>query len=223
MALDIKILPALTDNYIFLLTCPQTGYVSVIDPGEAAPVLKATDRLDSILLTHHHYDHVDGVPTLVKKFDCPVFENLPEGQQISVGQSTGQVLETPGHTANHISFYFEEDKALFCGDTLFVGGCGRVFDSTPEQLFHSLQKLKHLPPETRVYCAHEYTASNLRFACDQKPGNSVFKAHLLDVEAQRAKNQPTVPSTIEDELNSNIFLQMDTVEEFTALRRKKDN
>jgi hydroxyacylglutathione hydrolase len=221
--LQVRPLPAFSDNYIWLvhgLRDPRR--VAVVDPGDAAPVLHALDadglQLGAILVTHHHADHVGGVQALLDRFPVPVYG--PSGERIpgrttalSGGESVElaglglafEVLDVPGHTAGHIAYYGH--GALFCGDTLFSGGCGRLFEGTPEQMLGSLDALQALPPETAVYCAHEYTASNLRFALAVEPMNPDLVAHADLVRELRAQDRPTVPSTLGLERRINPFLR----------------
>src|SRR6056297_444072 len=220
---DISPIPAFADNYIWLVR-GDDGAV-VVDPGDAGPVLERLDRegleLRSILVTHHHGDHVGGIPALLQRFPgIPVYgpageaiptltHRLGHGDRVvPAGLDTEfEVLEVPGHTAGHIAYH--GDGALFCGDTLFACGCGRLFEGTAEQMAASLGRIRALPPQTRVYCAHEYTLVNIGFAKWVEPDN----AHLLAREeadtAARREGRPTVPSTLELELRTNPFLRWD--------------
>lgn len=252
--LTIIQIPVLTDNYIYLIHDPVSGETGVVDPALAQPVLEILDkegwRLTFILNTHHHWDHVGGNLELKQKTACKIiagrsdWERIPgidigvsEGDVISLGQHSAKVISTPGHTSGHIVYYFAEERALFCGDTLFVMGCGRLFEGTPEQMWNSLQKLKALPPSTRIYCTHEYTQTNGRFALSVEPGNSQLQQKMLEVLRLRAENKPTVPSTIEEERATNPFFRADCmsvqktvgleyespVRVFTELRKRKDS
>jgi len=252
--LSIVQIPVLTDNYIYLLHDPVSGETGVVDPALAQPVLEILDkegwRLTFILNTHHHWDHVGGNLELKQKTACKIiagrsdWERIPgidigvsEGDVISLGQHSAKVISTPGHTSGHIVYHFAEDRALFCGDTLFVMGCGRLFEGTPEQMWNSLQKLKALPPSTRIYCTHEYTQTNGRFALSVEPENSQLQQKMLDVRRLRAENKSTVPSTIEEERATNPFFRTDSpsiqkvlgledqspVRVFTELRKRKDS
>lgn len=222
--LNVLAVPAFQDNYLWLVH--DGVHAAVVDPGDAAPVGAALDThrlsLVAILLTHHHADHVGGVPGLLDRFDVPVFgprnEAIPqvthalnEGDAVTIPELSLHlsVLDVPGHTRGHIAYVAQEQGWLFCGDTLFAGGCGRLFEGTPEQMLASLTKLAALPDTTRVYCAHEYTVSNLRFARAVEPRNPDLADRLSAEEAKRAAGLPTVPSTIGLEKKTNPFLRSD--------------
>jgi len=218
--MQVHAVPAFQDNYLWVLASGR--HAAVVDPGDAAPIeafLAAHGlELDAILATHHHGDHVGGVKALVQHWKCPVYgpahdgvagldRKLGEGDRIEVpgiGIELG-VLDVPGHTAGHIAYVGE--GAVFCGDTLFACGCGRLFEGTAAQMSESLGKLARLVPETRVYCAHEYTMSNIRFAEAVEPGNARLAARKLRDAARRQRGEPTVPSTIGEELATNPFLR----------------
>jgi hydroxyacylglutathione hydrolase len=215
---------AFTDNYIWLVSNGEQALV--VDPGEASPVFKVLAQhgleLTTILLTHHHQDHVGGVTELTQatgaKVWGPALEVLPQcDYPLSEGDSVDlpvfglslSVLDIPGHTAGHIAYFgtFGTSPLVFCGDTLFAGGCGRIFEGSPEQMHQSLGKLAALAPQTLVYCTHEYTASNLRFAVVAEPDNTLLKNWQQQVLMQRANDQTTLPSTIAQELAANPFLR----------------
>jgi hydroxyacylglutathione hydrolase len=235
--LNINILNAFEDNYIFLLECSKTDEIAVVDPGDADVVIKALNgkRLNKILLTHHHYDHVGGVDRLCEVYNCDVYgykgdkHRLPsvthwvdDGDLLKVGDHSAKVIFVPGHTLGHVSYYFAGDEALFCGDTLFVGGCGRLFEGSAEDMFNSLVKYKSLPLSTKIYCAHEYTLSNYEFALNMFPDDrSVLEAKKRAI-ALRTKGLPTVPTTFGNEALSNVFYRAKTVEELARLRCAKD-
>ena len=219
--LDVTPIPAFDDNYIWLLSTPN-GDAAVVDPGDAQPVnayLKSHGlTLKQILITHHHYDHTGGIEALTADWQCEVIapenpsiaavsKRVTEGDEVTVLGQLFDVLEVPGHTLDHIAYY--RDDILFCGDTLFAGGCGRVFEGTHPQMRQSLAKLRGLPTNTRVFCAHEYTLSNLRFALAADPNNAELKARFDRCESLRAANQPTVPSTLAEEQATNPFLRWD--------------
>jgi hydroxyacylglutathione hydrolase len=224
MALAIHCLPAFDDNYFWLLRDAASGQVAVVDPGDAAVVLDALPRvggrLDWILNTHHHGDHVGGNLALKAATGCRVAgfgadaARLPgldlavaDGDRFALGESLARVIATPGHTRGHIAWWFEADAALFCGDTLFSLGCGRLFEGDAVTMWDSLSKLAALPDHTRVYCAHEYTLANARFAASVDPEHAPLRARIAEVEALRARGEPTVPTWLGVERASNPFLR----------------
>lgn len=215
-------IPAFRDNYIWLLR--EGRQAVVVDPGDAAPVLAYLDanaiELAAILATHHHGDHVGGIADLKRRFDVPVYgparEAIP-GRTHALAQDDSvvvpgiglplDVIDIPGHTAGHIAFFSAGEDLLFCGDTLFAAGCGRVFEGTPAQMWASLSKLAALPPTTRVYCGHEYTMANLRFASAVEPANPELPGRVAREQAKRDAGAPTLPSTIAEERATNPFLR----------------
>ena len=219
-------IPAFADNYIWVLRDGDNA--AVVDPGDAAPVLRYLDaqrlQLTSILTTHHHADHVGGVRTLLERVAVPVFgpagETIP-GRTVALAEGDSivvpgfgiafAVLDVPGHTAGHIAYFGDvgDQPVLFCGDTLFACGCGRLFEGTPAQMWQSLGKLASLPPATQVYCAHEYTLANLRFALAVEPDSEALHARQIAEQAKRDRHEPTVPSTIAIERATNPFLRAD--------------
>ena len=252
--LDIVQIPVLTDNYIYLLHDSVSGETAVVDPALAKPVLDLLEskgwQLTYILNTHHHWDHVGGNLELKQNTGCKIIaayadsERIPgidrgvfEHDVISLGLHQAIVIETSGHTIGHIVYYFAKDEALFCGDTLFAMGCGRLFVGTAEQMWTSLQKLKVLPPSIRVYCTHEYTQANGRFALSVEPDNFKLQQRIIEVAELRSANQSTVPSTIGNEKATNPFFREDSVSiqknlglesqspvlVFTELRKRKDS
>ncbi|QQD19922.1 hydroxyacylglutathione hydrolase [Spongiibacter nanhainus] len=256
----IEFIPAFSDNYIWCLS-DVDGNALLVDPGDAEPALahlKAHHlQLNAVLITHHHPDHVGGLPEILNACgDIPVYgpqnhcetinHRVAGGDSVQLLGSTFEVIAVPGHTLDHIAYYLRaEDSenntpALFCGDTLFAGGCGRLFEGTPEQMYASLGALSELPGPTRVYCAHEYTLNNLKFALQAEPGNAALAKRMDTTEQLRADNLATVPSTIALELDTNPFLRTQSkelqrtvaqaaqisegtaVEYFAALRAWKD-
>lgn len=232
-------IPALRDNYIYILHEKNQDQTTVIDPSLAKPVndfLREHNlKLNFIWNTHHHWDHTGGNQELKKKWNCPVYgykgdafripemdKTLEEGEAFYFGKTRIEVLFIPGHTLGHIAFWLPEEKSLFCGDTLFSLGCGRLFEGTSEMMFNSLQKIKALPPDTQIYCAHEYTEDNARFALSVDKTNTALQKRARAVKLLRQKNQPTVPSSLKEELAVNPFLKAKTPSEFKVLRKKKD-
>ena len=254
MALEVELIPAFSDNYIYLLRDTASDAVGIVDPGTAGPALEALEsrklRLTDILLTHHHDDHIGGVAELKQRYGARVVgprsetgripgmdETVAEGDAVTFGAEQAQVFETPGHTRGHISLWFEKAEALFSGDTLFALGCGRLFEGTPQDMWRSLLKLRPLPEETRVYCGHEYTLSNAKFAVTVDPGNEELKRRADEIARLRADGRPTIPTTIGLERRTNPFLRADDpavqaavgmsgddpVAVFGEIRRRKDN
>jgi len=231
--LKIIQIPVLTNNYIYLLHDTASGSTAVVDPALSQPVLDELKhqgwRLNWILNTHHHSDHVGGNLELKAKTDCQVIaansdkdripgfdKGVDDGNVIKIGQYAAKVLATPGHTSGHIVYYFADAAALFCGDTLFSMGCGRLFEGSAEQMWQSLQKLKALPGDTRIYCAHEYTQANGRFALTVEPENQALQQRMIEVNQLRRENRSTVPSILQQELDTNPFLREDSL----ALQRQ---
>ena len=226
MTAEIRLFPCLSDNFGYLIHDPVTKATASIDAPEAGPIIKALQRegwtLTDILVTHHHADHVGGIAELKTKYNCRVVapfdkgtaipladERVKDGDTVKIGNLAARVLETPGHTLDHVSYVFDADRALFCADTLFSIGCGRVFEGTYPMMWDSLLKLRALPNDMRVYCGHEYTASNVKFALGIGPNNPALKARAEEVTKLRAANQPTIPTLIRDEKEANTFLRAD--------------
>ena len=254
MALQVHQFICLSDNFGVLIHDPATGATATIDAPEAGPIVAALEtkgwKLTDILLTHHHDDHIQGVELLKAAYpDVTVVgakkdahrlpklaRELVEGDEVTVGSAKARVIETPGHTSGHISYHFGEDALLFAGDTLFALGCGRAFECPAPVLYGSLQKLAALPEETRVYCGHEYTLGNAKFAVTVDPGNVELARRAADISAMRAQGQNTLPTTIGLELATNPFLRATdpgvqaavgmtgkpAAEVFTELRERKN-
>tara|TARA_R110002110_G_scaffold14698_1_gene67646 strand:- start:72226 stop:73002 length:777 start_codon:yes stop_codon:yes gene_type:complete len=256
--LTIEPIPAFNDNYIWLLYDEATRHAFVVDPGDAAPVIERLDalqlELEGILITHHHFDHVGGLADLGERYKPTVFgpdnpaisgitDVVQAGESITVLGAPFEVMAVPGHTLDHIAYYSAgETPILFCGDTLFAGGCGRLFEGTPPMMLQSLQSLADLPGNTQVYCAHEYTLANLAFARAVEPDNFALQERIERAQRTRQRNEPTVPSDIALERATNPFLrcaqpdlhnalrtqgkitdEQSEVSVFTAVRSWKDN
>ena len=252
--MKIEIIPCLNDNYSYLIHDEISNTVAIVDPSEFIPcdtiISKNYKKLDFILNTHHHYDHVGGNEELKKKYNSKVlgFENdknripqidtvLKDNQEFKIGTLNFTTIFIPGHTRGHVAFYFKKERVVFSGDTLFSLGCGRVFEGTYKQMFQSLNKLKNLPGETKVYCGHEYTFKNLEFCLKFNPNNNFLKKKKNNIELSLKNKKPTIPSTIADEIKANIFFRVNDpdvkkainlenssdIEIFTKLRDLKDN
>ncbi len=231
--IEVYQFPCRSDNFGVLIHDRESNLTASIDAPEAGAVRDALAAkgwdLTHILVTHHHPDHVAGVGALKAETSCTVTgpakgrisgvdENLAEGDTYAFGNHGAQILETPGHTLDHIVYWFEDAGLLFAGDTLFSLGCGRVFEGTPEQMWRSLQKLMPLPRDTAVYCGHEYTLNNAEFALTVESGNDTLQMRAEQVRRLRAKDQPTLPTTIGQELDTNPFLRPDSPEIRETLR-----
>lgn len=236
--MDVVPVPQLADNYAYLLIDPAGREAAVVDCAEAAPVLAETRRrgieLRAVLATHHHFDHVGGNQDLLQAVpglavhgsadDAPripgITHRLRDGDPVHVGSLRGRVILIPAHTSGHVAYHFPEQRAVFTGDTLFAGGCGRLFEGDAAQMMASLGKLAALPDDTRVYCGHEYTEKNLRFAATLEPGNRALRDKLAAVEALRRQGRPTVPSTIAEEKATNPFLRTGSPELAASVRAR---
>jgi hydroxyacylglutathione hydrolase len=251
MGLRVERIPTLRDNYTYLIVCEASGEAAVVDAPEEAPVVARAEglgvRITKILSTHHHYDHSQANPALAKRYDAPVYghrsdegrlpgqtHGLEEGDSVSVGREQARILFIPAHTRGHIAYVFDDAQAVFCGDTLFAAGCGRLFEGTPEMMYTALcEKLAALPDATRVYCGHEYTASNLRFAAHVEPDNAAVKKAIERVARIRANaaadwhdagpDEMTIPSTIGDERATNPFMRSADAAELGRRRAQKDS
>ena len=251
MSLQIERIPTLGDNYTYLVICTETGEAAVIDAPEADPVIAAVERtkcqVKKILSTHHHPDHSAANPALAEHYGAPVYahvadaERVPgftngvdEGDTIEVGQHSARVLFIPSHTLGHVAYVFDDAQALFSGDMLFAAGCGRMFEGNAEMMYAALcEKLAALPDEMRVFCGHEYTESNLRFAVTQEPENTAMQGKLERVQSLRAHAaadwhdaepaEMTIPSTIGEERDTNPFMRARNSEELGRIRLAKDS
>ena len=238
--MHIEIIPCLQDNYSYLIIDESNNYACVIDPIESGPIIDFIEntniKLKYILNTHHHFDHIGGNKELKKKFGSsvlafkddlnriPEIDILLEDNQIwKADNFIAQVIHVPGHTTGHICFHFFDEEVVFTGDTLFSLGCGRVFEGTYEQMFNSLNKIKSLPKETKVYCGHEYTLNNSKFCLKHDSENLNLKKKIKNIEKKIKKGLPTIPSTIKEELDCNIFLRTKDLKSFSKLRDLKDN
>ncbi|KLN62386.1 hydroxyacylglutathione hydrolase [Kiloniella spongiae] len=252
--LDVRQIPILSDNYSYLIKDTETGAVAVIDPGVSDPILDKADefgwQITDIILTHHHYDHIDGLADIKQKTNAKVtgpkrdqhrIEGMDAlvdgGDNIQFGSRTAKVFYVPGHTLGHIAYWFEEDNILFPGDSLFSLGCGRLFEGTPEMMWQSLQQYLPLPEKTCIYSAHEYTLSNAEFSLTIDPDNSDLKNRVEKIKSLRKNNEPTVPSLLGEELKTNPFLRPNDIgirknlsmlsatdaDVFKEIRKRKDN
>jgi len=238
--MKIQMIPCLQDNYSYLIIDEKSNVACVVDPSEADPIIEYLEnnkiKLKFILNTHHHYDHVGGNKKLKEKYGARVIgykrdrERIPEidillnDQEIWINENfEAKVIYTPGHTLGHVCFYFYKEESVFTGDTLFSLGCGRIFEGTYPQMFDSLMKLKELPQNTKVYCGHEYTKKNSDFCLTYDTKNQNLITKIYDIDAKLKGGLPTIPSTIKDELECNIFLRSNNLETFSKLRDLKDN
>ena len=250
----IDIIPCLNDNYSYLICDDETNNIIIVDPSEFSPCDKIISqkykKLDYILNTHHHYDHVGGNEELKNKYNAKVFgfsddkdripsidKLLKDNQEFKIGNLNFITLFIPGHTKGHVAFYLKEEKVVFTGDTLFSLGCGRVFEGTNEQMFNSLNRIKNLPENTKIYCGHEYTQKNLEFCIKFNPNNKDLIMKKENIAKKIKNRKPTLPSTVADEIKTNIFLRYDDLdvkkqlnlmeasdlEIFSKLRDLKDN
>jgi len=253
MPAETHLFICLKDNYGVLLHDPSTGSTAAIDAPEAGPIDAALAergwRLSDILVTHHHADHTGGIEELKKKHLCRVVAprkeatkiprvdvTVREGDVVQVGSLVGRVLETPGHTLGHITYWFKQDKIAFVGDTLFSVGCGRILEGNPEMMWNSLLKLRNLPPDTQIYCGHEYTASNVHFALSIEPRNTALRSRAEEIMRLIEQKKPTIPTTLQQEKSYNPFLRADlhsvsssigmedagAINVFASIRARKD-
>ena len=234
--MKIEIISCLSDNYSYLIHDEESNTVAIIDPSEFKPcdkIIKKYNKLDFILNTHHHADHVNGNLELKKKYNSKILgfsqdkKRIPgidilleENQKQKIGNLEFEVIFIPGHTKGHIAFFFSKEKIAFTGDTLFSLGCGRVFEGTHEEMFYSLNKIKNLPPDTKIYCGHEYTKSNLDFCLTYDTQNTSLKEKAIDIQKKLNSNLPTIPTILGQEIKTNIFLRCNDPEIKLALDLK---
>ena len=236
--MEIVPVPAFSDNYLWLVHDEESGETAVVDPGDAAPVLAEAERrgwtIDQVWNTHWHRDHTGGNLAIKQathaRVSGPAGEDIPgrdvalsEGDEVRLGRHMGRVIEVPGHTLGHVAIVFEDERVAFVGDTLFAMGCGRLFEGTPAQMYRSLQRLASFPGDMRLYCAHEYTLANARFAAHAEPGNAAIADRLRRVEAMRSEGENTVPTTVAQERETNPFVRSTNEEEFAQRRAAKDS
>lgn len=236
--MEIVPVPAFSDNYLWLVHDEESGGTAVVDPGDAVPVLAEAERrgwtISEVWNTHWHKDHTGG--NLAIKYSTgarilgPASENIPgrdvaltDGSEVRLGKHVGRVIEVPGHTLGHIALLFDEERVAFVGDTLFAMGCGRLFEGSPEQMYRSLQRLCGLPADTRLFCAHEYTLANARFAAHIEPDNRAITDRLGRIAQLRDAGRITVPTTVGEERETNPFVRSTNVEEFARRRAEKDS
>ena len=236
----VEIIPCLQDNYSYLIIDESNKTASVIDPSEAKPIINFIEKeninLKYILNTHHHYDHIGGNKDLKKKYNSvvigykddasriPGIDILLKNNQIwKADNFEAKIMHIPGHTTGHISFHFFKEKLIFTGDTLFSLGCGKIFEGTYQDMFDSLNQIKKLPQDTKIYCGHEYTLQNSKFCIKHDPENLNLKNKIVEIKKKLENNIPTIPSTLKEENECNIFLRAKDVESFSKLRDLKDN
>ena len=236
--MEIVPVPAFTDNYFWLVHDEASGETAVVDPGDAPPVLVEAEkrgwRISQVWNTHWHPDHTGGNLTIKEatgaRISGPAAENIPgrdiglrEGDEVRLGRHVGRVIDVPGHTLGHVALIFDGEGVAFVGDTLFAMGCGRLFEGTPQQMYDSLKRLTALPKDTQLYCAHEYTLSNGRFAAHVDPSNPAIAKRFDIVKLLREEGKTTLPTTVSQERETNVFVRATDVDEFARLRREKDS
>jgi hydroxyacylglutathione hydrolase len=236
--MEIIAVPAFTDNYIWIVHDEESGETAVVDPGDASPALAECERrgwtITQVWNTHHHWDHTGGNAKIKEAtgalVSAPAAEEikvrdvgLSEGSELRIGNHLGRVIEIPGHTLGHVALVFDDPRMAFVGDKLFAMGCGRLFEGTAQQMHHSLQRIADLPGDTALYCGHEYTLANARFAEHAEPENEAIAVRYERVRAQREKNEITLPTTVSEERETNPFVRATNWEEFARLRAEKDS
>ena len=238
--MKVEIIKCLKDNYSYVIIDEKYNHACVVDPSEAEPIINFVEskniKLKFVLNTHHHYDHVGGNNDLKKKYKVKIIgfkndkERIPnidillENNEIWKSENfEAKIIHIPGHTSGHICFYFIKEKIAFTGDTLFSLGCGRIFEGTYEQMYNSLNKLKKLPSDTKIYCGHEYTLQNSLFCSKYDKNNKNLRKKIIEIKHKVEKNLPTIPSTLKEELTYNIFLRAKNLKDFSKLRDLKDN
>ena len=237
--LRVSAVPVLSDNYVWLIENPETGETAAVDPSVAEPVLQAVEekglKLTQVLNTHWHPDHTGGNQGIKAATGAPIIAPaearkvsevdtiVAEGDRVTIAGSEAVVWDIPAHTAGHIAYYFEDEGMIFVGDTMFAMGCGRLFEGTAEQMHANLQRIAALPADVRIYCGHEYTLANARFAVHAEPGNAATAARLAEVGALRDAGEITLPTTVAEERETNPFVRVSNVEEFARLRAEKDS
>ena len=238
--MKVEIIKCLKDNYSYVIIDEKYNHACVVDPSEAEPIINFVEskniKLKFVLNTHHHYDHVGGNNDLKKKYKVKIIgfkndkERIPnidillKNNEIWKSENfEAKIIHIPGHTSGHICFYFIKEKIAFTGDTLFSLGCGRIFEGTYEQMYNSLNKLKKLPSDTKIYCGHEYTLQNSLFCSKYDKNNKNLRKKIIEIKHKVKKNLPTIPSTLKEELAYNIFLRAKNLKDFSKLRDLKDN
>jgi hydroxyacylglutathione hydrolase len=237
--MEIVAVPVLTDNYVWLIHNPASGETAAVDPSVAEPVLDAVAArrwtLTQVLNTHWHPDHTGGNEGIKAATGCSITAPaeaqrvskvdrvVAEGDEVTVAGAEAVVWDIPAHTAGHIAYYFAQERMIFVGDTMFAMGCGRLFEGTAGQMYSNMQRIAALPPDVRIYCGHEYTLANARFALHAEPDNAAIRARLERVEAERARREITLPTTVAQERETNPFVRATDVEDFARLRKDKDS
>jgi len=237
--MEIVAVPVLTDNYVWLIHNPATGETAAVDPSVAEPVLDTVAargwELSQVLNTHWHPDHTGGNEGIKAATGCSITAPaeaqkvskvdriVAEGDRMTIAGADAVVWDIPAHTAGHIAYYFENERMIFVGDTMFAMGCGRLFEGTPQQMYANLQRVASLPEDVRIYCGHEYTLANARFALHAEPDNAAIQQRLEQVKAERDRGEVTLPTTVEQERETNPFVRATNAEDFARLRKDKDS